>query len=78
MTLNILVSMSRGGWICNRVCPAVIARWSVENVWYNAVIERVLPDTVWVMFTDYGNSDEVEMAFVLTNLSIGALVNEYL
>ena len=43
MTLNILVSMSRGGWRCNRVCPAVIARWSVENVWYNIVIERVLP-----------------------------------
>ena len=80
MALNISVSMSRG-WRCNRVCPAFIAHWSVENVWYNAVIERVLPDTVWVMFTDYGNSDEVEMAFVLTNLAslpIGALVNEYL
>ena len=36
-------------------------------MWYNAVVERVLPKTVWVMFTDYGNSDEVEKAFVLTN-----------
>ena len=44
-----------------------IARWSDYNVWYNAVVERVLPDTVWVMFTDCGNSDEVEKAFVLTN-----------
>ena len=53
------------------------ARWSVDNVWYNAVVERVLPDTVWVMFTDYGNSDELEKAFVLTNLPIGALLDDY-
>jgi len=55
-----------------------IARWSIDNVWYNAVVERVLPKTVWVMFTDYGNSDEVEKAFVLTNtasLPMGAEVD---
>ena len=46
-------------------------------MWYNAVVERVLPDTVWVMFTDYGNSDELEKAFVLTNLPIGALLDDY-
>ena len=46
-------------------------------MWYNAVVERVLPDTVWVMFTDYGNSDELEKAFVLTNLPIGTLLDEY-
>ena len=48
-------------------------------MWYNAVIERVLPKTVWVMFTDYGNSDEVEKAFVLTNsasLPMGAEVDK--
>ena len=44
-----------------------IARWSVDNVWYNALIERVLPNTVWMKFTDYGNSDEVEKAYVLTD-----------
>ena len=46
-------------------------------MWYNAVVERVLPDTV--MFTDYGNLDGVEKAFVLTNLVSllnGALVDE--
>ena len=56
-----------------------IDRWSVDNVWYNAVVERVLPDTVWVKFTDYGNSDEVEKAYVLidpANLPMGADVDE--
>ena len=48
-------------------------------MWYNAVVERVLPDTVWVKFTDYGNSDEVEKAYVLidpANLPMGADVDE--
>ena len=56
-----------------------ITRWSVNNVWYNAVIERVLPNTVWVKFTDYGNSDEVEKAYVLTDpasLPMGADIDE--
>ena len=56
-----------------------IARWSVDNVWYNAVVERVLPNTVWEKFTDYGNSDEVEKAYVLTSpasLPMGADVDE--
>ena len=48
-------------------------------MWYNAVIERVLTNTVWVKFTDYGNSDEVEKAYVLTDpasLPMGADVDE--
>ena len=48
-------------------------------MWYNAVVERVLPDTMWMKLTDYGNSDEEEKAYVLTNLAslpMGADVDE--
>ena len=61
------------------VGTACFARWSVEDVWYNAVVERVLFDSVLVTFSDYGNSDEVATANVLTELSslpIGALIDE--
>ena len=61
------------------VGTACFARWSVDNVWYNAVVERLLSDSVLVTFSDYGNSDEVATTNVLTELSslpIGALIDE--
>ena len=61
------------------VGTACFARWSVDDVWYNAVVERVLFDSVLVTFSDYGNSDEVATANVLTelsSLSIRALIDE--
>ena len=61
------------------VGTACFARWSVDNVWYNAVVERLLSDSVLVTFSDYGNSDEVATTSVLTELSslpIGALIDE--
>jgi len=57
-----------------------IARWSDDNVWYNALVEEVKPGSVRVVFTDYGNSDEVKNAFVLTDparLPYGADVDPY-
>ena len=61
------------------VGTACFARWSEDDVWYNAVVEKVLLDSVLVTFTDYGNSDEVAMTNVLTklsNLPIEALIDE--
>jgi len=57
-----------------------IARWSDDNVWYNAVVEEVMTGSVRVVFTDYGNSDEVKNASVLTNpagLPYGAEVDPH-
>ena len=61
------------------VGTACFARWSEDDVWYNAVVEKVLLDSVLVTFNDYGNSDEVAMTNVLTelsNLPIEALIDE--
>ena len=61
------------------VGTACFARWSEDDVWYNAVVEKVLHGSVLVTFTDYGNSDEVAMTNVLTelsNLPIEALIDE--
>jgi hypothetical protein len=45
-----------------------IARWSEDNVWYNAVVEEMQGDgSALVNFSDYGNSDQVKNVFILTN-----------
>eukprot|EP00092_Neocalanus_flemingeri_P022721 GFUD01024641.1.p1 GENE.GFUD01024641.1~~GFUD01024641.1.p1 ORF type:complete len:831 (-),score=247.59 GFUD01024641.1:158-2524(-) len=43
-----------------------IARWSEDNVWYNAVIEEITADGyAHVHFSDYGNSDKLKSAFLV-------------
>merc|ERR1719427_634813 len=45
-----------------------IARWSEDDVWYNAVLEEISSDgSGLVYFSDYGNSDQVKPAFIVTD-----------
>jgi len=57
-----------------------LARWKEDEVWYNARVETVFPHGVKVMFTDYGNCDEVEAEFLVTDQALipdGHLVDEH-
>ena len=42
-----------------QVGETVIAKWSEDNVWYNATVEALADDNITVLFTDYGNTDVV-------------------
>eukprot|EP00092_Neocalanus_flemingeri_P040834 GFUD01044453.1.p1 GENE.GFUD01044453.1~~GFUD01044453.1.p1 ORF type:complete len:601 (+),score=162.83 GFUD01044453.1:671-2473(+) len=45
-----------------------IARWSEDNVWYNAVLEEISSDGFGhVYFSDYGNSDQVTYTSLVDN-----------
>jgi len=42
-----------------------IARWHEDNVWYNARIIEIRPDSAIVIFTDYENEDEVKLNYIV-------------
>merc|ERR1719319_2102483 len=53
-----------------RVLDACVAKWSEDQVWYNAIIQLVNADGSYsVVFTDYGNTDIVEKSFVASDAS---------
>lgn len=49
---------------------AVAARYSVDRIMYNAKIERVTPKGYVVVFTDYGNTEEVPLQWVTSDISV--------
>ena len=52
-----------------KVGARCIARWSEDSVWYNALISAINPDSATVIFTDYGNEDEVQLQDLVTHKS---------
>jgi len=48
-----------------------IARWSEDNVWYNAVVDSIedAAGKVEVTFTDYGNTAAVSVNYIVNNLN---------
>jgi len=53
------------------VDDACVAKWSEDQVWYNAVVQSVNADDSYsVMFTDYGNTDIVERSSVVCDASL--------
>jgi len=55
---NILNKIKQTNEIQNKdlqVGMKVVAKWSEDQVWYNAVIDKIEIDTCIVTFTDYGN-----------------------
>merc|ERR1719341_356041 len=44
-----------------RIGDVAIAKWTEDEVWYNAKVDEIRAEGVKVTFVDYGNGDEVDI-----------------